>query len=106
MYDYQRMERIPFDVKMIDEIRRSPTMRAEQGEGWLSSWGGPSQYKVFAQLPMEQRLTYAAVLEGNTTQDQIEVVTGLTSGEVSKGLAELQKRGLVSVERVEEGVSK
>jgi DNA-binding transcriptional regulator GbsR (MarR family) len=57
---------------------------------------------MLAQLPLEQRLVYASVLEGATTPSEMEVVTGLSSSEVSVGLQGLQKRGLVSVEKVAE----
>lgn len=99
-YNYDKMRRLPFDPKMAKEIARSPAMSAEQGPNFLSSWGGPSQYRMFAKLPMCERLVYASVLEGATTPGEMEIKTGLTSTEVSKGLGKLQKKGLVSVEAI------
>lgn len=99
VYDYGRMRRIPFDPRMTKEIQRSPKMRAEQGAEWLRGWGGPSQYRTFAKLPMYQRLVYASVLEGATTQEEMEIRTGLSPQEISIGLTGLQKRGLVSIEK-------
>lgn len=99
MYNYGEMQRIPMDPKIIEEIQRSPGMLAEQAghtPGWLSGWGGPGMYQIFARLPVEERLTYAAVLDGNTTVSAIEVATGLTNTQIGMGLSGLQKRGLVS----------
>ena len=95
------MGRVPFDPRMVTEIRRSPRMRAEQGGGWLQGWGGPEQYQEFASLPTFERLTYAAVLEGHTEPSEIEVVTGLSNTQVSGALANLQRRKLVSIEAPE-----
>jgi len=86
------------DPRVIDRIQRSPAMRYEQGEGFMSGWGGPAQYQQLARLPKEQRLCYAAVLEGVGDADQIGVVTGLSPEEVSRGLGGLQQRGLITVE--------
>lgn len=99
-YDYGRMRRLSVDPKMIEEIQRSPRMSAEQqGAPFLGWYGGLGQYQVFSRLPMEQRLVYAAVLEGHTTPSEVEVITGLSPEEVSRGLGELEGRGLVSVEK-------
>lgn len=95
-YDYGKMRRIPVDPRWIEKVEASPRMVAEQGAGFMQGWGGPTQYRVLAQLPVEERLTYAAVLEGYTAPEEIEVVTGLARGEVSRGLAGLKRRGLVS----------
>ena len=99
-YDYEKMKRIPVDPKIIAEIQKSSQMRSEQGEGWLAGWGGPSEYRFFASLPMEERLVYAAVLENYSTPAEIEGVTGLASGQVDRGLSGLRKKGLVSEEKV------
>lgn len=96
--EIRRMGRIPVDPKVIREIQRSPAMRAEQGPGFMQSWGGPKKYQEMARLPMEERLVYAAVLEGHTVSSDIEVVTGLGSEEVGRGLAGLKRRGLVHEE--------
>lgn len=97
--EYFRMRRIPVDPKVIDVIQRSPQMMREQGGDFMSGWGGPVRYQQLARLPMETRICYAAVLEGTTEEAQIEIVTGLTSEEVAKGLADLQSRGLVQIEK-------
>ncbi len=101
-YSYDKMRRIPVDPRVVEEISKSSGMLTEQGghAGLMPSWGGSAQYEVFSQLPMEERLVYAAVLEGTTAPDQIEIVTGLDAKEVSEGLRGLQKRRLVSVEEV------
>ena len=96
--DYNAMKRIPVDPRVVDLIQRSPTMRYEQGENFMSNWGGPVQYQMLVRLPREQRLCYVAVLEGAATEDQVEVVTGLSSKEVSRGLEGLQERDLVTIE--------
>lgn len=98
-YDYMGMERVPMDPRLVEKIRRSPVASAEQGAGWLGGWGGPGMYGVFASLPHDPRLTYAAVLEGHGTSSEIEVVTGLTEKQVTAALAYLDKKGLVSVEK-------
>ena len=99
--DYGEMRRISVDPRMVQEIQRSPSMRAEQGPEFLQDWGGPEQYQVLARMPVPERLTYVAVLEGYTEPSEIEVVTGLTSGEVSGALTDLRRKGLVSVEALE-----
>jgi len=96
--DYERLRRIPVDPRVTLVIERNPNLLAEQ-TGAMSSWGGPSQYRRFMRLPIEQRLCYAAILEGVTQEDQIGVVTGLSSKEISRGLQGLQKRGLVKLEK-------
>lgn len=99
-YDYGEMRRIPVDPRWIEKMQASPRMRAEQGPGFMQAWGGPGQYRALARLPMEERLTYAAVMEGYGTPEEIEGVTGLASGEVSRGLSGLRRRGLVREEKV------
>ena len=99
-YDYEKMKRIPVDIRLVEEIERGAKMRSEQGEGWLAGWGGPSGYRFFASLPMEERLVYAAVLENYSTKSEIGDITGLTSKQVDEGLGGLRKRGLVSEEKV------
>lgn len=97
--NYQDMQRIPVDPRVVDKIQRSPRMRYEQGSGFMSSWGGPSQYQQYSRLPVEQRICLAAVREGVTSEDQIAVVTGLSPTQVSKGISGLQKKGLVTIEQ-------
>lgn len=99
-YDYEGMRRVPVDPRWIRKIQESPRMRAEQSPEFLSGWGGPTQYQFLAKLPVEERLTYAAVLEGYTTPSEIEGVTGLESAEVSRGLAGLRRRKLIREEQV------
>jgi len=89
------MRRLPFDPKLVKEIQGSPEMSREQGPAFMQAWGGPSQYMFLSRLPMEERLTYTAVQEGYATKEDIRVVTGLTSGEVSRALTSLGKKGLV-----------
>jgi len=103
-YNYSKMRRITVDPKIIEEIKRSPVMTAEQGSGWLSSWGNPNMYQIFATMPMEERLTYAAVLEGATTPEELEVMTGLTTKQVDRGIGGLEKKGLVEFERATQKV--
>jgi len=96
--DIRNMGRIPVDPRVIEKIQRSPTMAGEQGGDFMQGWGGPSVYQTLAALPKNDRMVYAAVLDGTTTSDQIEIVTGLSTGEVSKSLNALKGQGLVSVE--------
>jgi len=100
--DYDEVRRIPVDPKVVDLIQRSPAMRYEQGEGFMSGWGGPTSYQMLVRLPKEQRLCYVAVLEGAATEDQVGVATGLSPEEVSRGIEGLQRRGLVTIETYSE----
>lgn len=95
-YDYGKLKRVSVDPAVVEGIRRSPRMLAEQGPGFMESWGGPSMYQTLAKLPMRQRLTYAACLDNYGTADEIASVTGLSVAEVDKALAELQEQGLVA----------
>ena len=101
MPDYEGMRRLSVDPRMVQEIQRSPSMRAEQGADFMQGWGGPEQYQMLARMPVPERLTYVAVSEGYTEPSEIEVVTGLTSGEVSGALADLRRRKLIAVEALE-----
>jgi CRP-like cAMP-binding protein len=98
--DYNSLRRIPVDPRVIERIQKSSEMQYEQGSDFMSGWGGPARYRALTKLPMEQRICYAAILEGVTTEDQIGIVTGLSPEETSRGLAGLQAKGLVSVEKV------
>ena len=100
--DYQAMQRIPVDPRVINKIQRSPTMRYEQGPDFMGGWGGPARYQQLAGLPMEQRVCYAAILEGITDKGQIEVATGLAMEQIDRGIQGLQTKGLVKVEASEE----
>ena len=97
-YDYGQLKKTPLDPKFVRRITRSATMRAEQGADWLSGYGGPGMYQTFTKMPVDERLCYAAVLEGNVEPGQIEIVTGLSPGEVSSALARLRGQGLVAEE--------
>lgn len=96
--NYQKMGRIPVDPRVVDLIQRSPQMSYEQGGDFMSSWGGPNQYRELSRLPVEQRLCLVAVREGVSDEDQLGIVTGLSPEQVSRGISGLQKRGLVTVE--------
>jgi len=97
-YDYERLQRLPVDPRIADRISRSPKMSAEQGAGYLASYGGGGQYMTFAKLPTNQRLAYAAVLEGHTDPSEIAVVTGLSVTDVNVALSSLGKRGIIEVQ--------
>lgn len=101
MPDYSQYKRLPFDTRMVQEIQGSPAMRAEQGQGFLSSWGGPSGYQKMATLPPEQRVVYRAVEDGLVSSQEISSATGLTPTEVQSALSGLSKRGLVKIEASE-----
>lgn len=91
---------LPFDPKMAEEIQSSVVMRGEQGPDWLQEWGGPQLYQEMAYAPVEARVVYYAVREGTTSPDQLEVVTGLSKEEISRGLGWLQRKGHVKLEEV------
>jgi predicted Rossmann fold nucleotide-binding protein DprA/Smf involved in DNA uptake len=93
---YARYERMPVDPRIVEDIQRSSSLSSEQGIGFMAEWGGSSQYKTFANLPRNNRYVYAAVLDGYSTPEEIEVVTGLSLKDVNMSLAELQGKGLVS----------
>lgn len=95
---YSDLRRLPIDPKMVKEIQSSPRMYAEQGGGFLESWGGPGMYQVLSRLPVEERLVYASIIDGATTPSEIEVMTGLTPQEVNKGIEGLQKRRMIKIE--------
>lgn len=89
--------RLPMDSKVVDKIRRSPQMSAEQGSSFMSDWGGSSNYIAFAKKPVEQRVTYFAVQQGYSTVKDISDATGLSTGEVNSALTQLSRDGLVDV---------
>lgn len=93
--DYQRMRRVPVDPRVVEEISRDPRMAAEQGPGFMGSWGGSAQYQALARLPVRERLAYSAVLDGHTTASEVAAVTGLSLSEVEAALSKLQKQRLV-----------
>jgi hypothetical protein len=97
------LERIAVDPKIVDRISRSARMTAEQGGQVMAKYGGPGKYKTFARLPREERLTYAAISEGYTDPAEIEVVTGMTAADVSRGLAGLRTQRLIAPAEVTDG---
>lgn len=90
--------RIPADPRVVDKIMRCPTMAAEQGPAFLSSWGGAHGYQYWAKEPMGKRVTYFAVQEGGSTTSEISGMTGLEESEVDKWLGVLDREGLVQLE--------
>lgn len=94
-YNYQGMRKIPVDPRWVSKIQGSPRMAAEQGPDFLSGWGGPAKYQFLTELPMPERLVYAAVDEGYGTPEEIQGVTDLTLGEVSSALSSLTGKGLI-----------
>jgi len=93
--------RMSMDSRMVDEISRSPKMMADQGSGWLDSWGGTSGYQYWAKQPVSDRMTYFAVIEGYDTAKDIADVTGLRGVDVVRSLAKLGDAGLVDIGVVE-----
>lgn len=93
--------RIPFDPRMLQKMGRRQW--AEQGAQPLQRWGGPAGYKQMAALTPPERMVYAAVLEGYSSEDDISVATGLGKGDVQKGVSGLQVRGMVEKEAAELG---
>lgn len=96
VYGYDTARRLPVDPRVVSRISKSPEMLVEQGASWMEGWGGPSGYATLSELPVNERLTYMAVLEGYGTPQDIEGVTGLTATQVGIGLVGLRKRRLVS----------
>ena len=94
-YDYGGMGRLPMDPRMLTVIERSPVMTAEQGPAFLQGWGGPSGYQLLSGLPMDQRLTYAAIEDGAVTPEEIEAMTGLSLAKVKSGIEGLGDRGFI-----------
>jgi len=89
-------ERIPVDPRVVQEIQRNATMMQEQGGNFMSDWGGAQRYEQMAEAPREARMVYYSVIDGANTSEEIEVVTGLSSKEVTSGLGWLGKKGLVT----------
>lgn len=88
--------RMSMDSRMVDKIRRSPQMLAEQGGSeFLSEWGGPTGYSFWAKQPVAHRVTYFAVQEGLTTVKDIAGATGLKEKEVNDSLTALEGKGIV-----------
>jgi len=92
------MRRILVDPRVIDRIQSYPGMVGEQGGRFMQGWGGPDQYRELVKFPVEERVCYAPILDGHTDQGGLEIITGLTSKEVSKGFSGLQRKGLIQSE--------
>lgn len=92
-------ERVPCDPRVVERIMRSPSMVAEQGPAFLSSWGGPTAYQYWANQPVGKRMTYFAVQDGGSTTSEISGMTGLSESEVDKWLGKLDTEGLVQLEK-------
>jgi len=93
--DYRDMKRIPVDPRVIDRIQQYPRMEAEQGVRFMQGWGGPNVYKELAKFPVEERVCYAAILDGHVDEDQLGIITGLSPQEISKGLLGLERKGVI-----------
>lgn len=87
-------KRLPMDLRMVEEIRRSPANSAEN-VGMLEDWGGTVAYKEMARWPVEQRMAFFAVQEGYTTEADIAAATGLKTSDISRALTALQGKGVV-----------
>lgn len=83
------------DSRVVKKIMKSPRMMAEQGDNWLQYCGGPQNYVAFARMPTNERLVYAAYMDGLVLPDQIEAATGVPSREARDILLSLQRQGLV-----------
>jgi len=88
-------KRLPVDPKIIDEISRSPRMRAEQGPDWLMQYGGPGMYQEAASWSPAQRGTYYAVIEGYSTPEEIASVADLKESQVNSALTFLKRKGVI-----------
>lgn len=81
---------------MVKEILASPVMSGEQGSGFLQEYGGPSMYVEMANYSPGIRQVYYSVQAGASTPGEIEVMTGLSLGEVNSGIDFLVRKGLIS----------
>jgi len=95
-------KRLPVDPAIVRQIERSPTMLQEQGGAgvFLRDWGGSYMYQEMSKAPVEARTIYYGVVGGSISPEELQVVTGLSDKEVSKGLKWLQRKGYVSVEEI------
>ena len=98
--NYEKLQNLPIDPVLVQRIQSNPTMCAEQGEGFMEDYGGPSNYVELAKLPGDQRLVMAAKMDGFTLPSDIAVVTGLTEGRVNVALNALSKGGVISEQDV------
>ena len=96
--NYSNMRRIPVDPRVVNRIQKYPRMESEQGVSFMQGCGGPNRYQELVKFPIEERVCYAAILDGHTDQDGLEIITGLTTQEFSKGLLGLQRKGIIQTE--------
>jgi len=92
--------RLPVDPRIVERVSRSPAMLAEQGPNFMSDWGGSSMYQAMSKAPSEARVVYYGVVEGTTSPEELEVVTGLDKTSVERGLQWLQRKGYVELEEI------
>lgn len=92
------------DSRQLKRFMRIPdfaqSLTAEQKQG-------VSRKILTASWQPETRIVYDAILEGYTSMDQLPVVTGLTTQQISDALADLSSRGYikeVEVDPVEKGI--
>lgn len=83
------------DPRMVAEIMRNPQNLQEQGPGFMQDWGGPQAYIDWGRVDPEIRMVYFANKAGYSNSNDIEAATGLSSREVSRGIAYLEKNGYV-----------
>ena len=81
------------DYRVVERIQGSSQMRAEQGSGWLSQYGGPSGFRELDSPGLGD--VYNAVVGGATTEE-LPVWTGLSNGDISGHLKTLEKMGLIA----------
>lgn len=88
--------RLPVDPKIPQDIMRNPTMLAEQGSGFMESYGGPVNYIDWAHSPMSDRLTFLAIQDQQlSTQSDIAAFTGLSKADVSRSLSRMERKGWI-----------
>ncbi len=83
------------DPHLVEQIAGNAQMRAEQGPGWLSKYGGPSGYQALARLPDNAKNVFFSVVSGSTDPSQIAIDTGLNQGQINAALNQLSNQGLV-----------
>ena len=92
--------RLPVDPRIVERVSRSSTMLAEQGPNFMQDWGGTAMYQAMSKAPFEARVIYYGVVEGTTSPEELEIVTGLDKTSVERGLQWLKRKGYVSVEEI------
>lgn len=89
------LERLPVDLRIVEEIERSSAMRREQGSGFLQRWGGPSKYAYYARMPELEKRLLEALFDGWCTLDALTNVLNVSRREASVALESLKRKGLV-----------